>query len=107
MYRYELYIPDKYLDNDSVKFFDDFENIIDSIAYTLINKFKLTGISVKQEQGYYKLKSNDISKMNNKVIYFYSESDCHDDFIDFCTDLKLQLMQESLLINCNGEIILC
>ena len=107
MYRYELYVPDRYLDNGFVKFFDDFENIIDNIAYTLITRFNLTGLSVRDEKGYYVLKSGSISKMNNKVIYFFSENDCKVDFIEYCSDLKLQLRQESLLIICNGEEILC
>ena len=106
MHKYELYIPDRYIDYDkTIKFFDD--SMIDNVISEIISNFNLTGVSIREELGYYKLKSGIISKMKNKVVYFFSESGYKSDLIKYCSDLKLQLRQESLLIICDGEVILC
>lgn len=107
MYKYEVYISDRYIENGDIKIINDWDSIIDSIANYLITSFNLTGISIRDEEGYYKSKSGDINSMKNKVLYFFSDCICDSAFESYCKDLKFKLKQESLLINCNGGIKLC
>ena len=104
-FKYEIYLPDRYLaDNKSeVKIFSSLElcNKITDLVNKLLTDYKVTGVSIRKEDGYYKDERGSVNVMKNQVLYFYSGNkiNLNDLVFDLCKSWK----QESIMYTVNGE----
>ena len=91
-HKYEIYIPDRYINKDKkvVKYEDS--KVLDIIRY-LMDNLDLSGVSVRQEEGYYN-SSIGLNRMINSIVYFYTNRDD----IDFGYIKSILKEQESILV---------
>ena len=69
-YKYEIYIPDSYIYNGKIEYYSD--DKVDEIVKYIISNYDISGVSIKEESGYYN-SSIGLTKMKNSIVYFYTD----------------------------------
>ena len=114
-FKYEIYLPDRYLSDNKagVKTFSSLElcNKITDLVSKLLTSYKITGLSVRKEDGYYKDENDSINVMKNQVLYFYSGNkiNLNDLIFDLCKDwnqesIMYTINDEAYIVYVNGEV---
>lgn len=102
-YMHEIYVPDKYVDENGKLVNLDMETHMQKIAKTLASH-GISGFSVRTEEGYYVHSNGSVNKTNNHIVYFYSE-EYYGYYVNEIADYIMKNMhQETVLIRyCNME----
>lgn len=96
LYKCEVYVPDCYRDGEKIVLFENYQEHLDTIiAYIL--ESDVTGLSIRDEVGYYKRSDNEVVSMDTKVIYYYHTG------VNLISDkikeyIKTNMHQETVLI---------
>lgn len=95
-HKYEIYVPDKYVDVCGDLIDLDVEQCIKTIV-KLLAEDGISGVSVRTETGYYAHSNGNVNKTTNYILYFYKDYAyiCIGKIIDF---IKNKMHQESVLV---------
>ncbi len=98
-HKYEIYMPDKYADENNNLIALDTEKHLDAIVQTLFTEH-ITGVSVREEQGYYAHSNGNINKTTNYIICFYTDESF--DITAVSNYIKNNMHQETVLTVCDN-----